>query len=122
MASFAGQLPDVAQGVEHALAASFERADQHVADLAASRGATAGLVRVHALIGELERVGGVGGLERQVRGARRATDREAVAALLERVLRGGDDGLGPTGGRIDQRAELVTADPVGAAVRSDRPR
>ena len=120
LGQLARQLADIAQGVEHALAPFLERAHQHVAHLAAGRGTAAGLLRVHALIGELERVSGVGGLERQVHGARRAADLEALAALVERDLGGGDDGVGPTGRRIDQRAELVTSDPVGAAVRPDR--
>jgi len=91
---------------------ALERAYEHIAHLAAGRGAAAGLVRVHALIGELERVGGIGRLEWQVHGAGRAVDLEALTALVKRRLRGGDDGVGPGGGRVDQRAELVAADPV----------
>ena len=61
-----------------------QRAEQHVARLAAGRHAAAALARVHAPVGELERHGRRVRLLGQHHDAERARDLEALAALVQR--------------------------------------
>ena len=71
------------------------------------------LARVHALVGQLDRVIGVVGLVGQQGHAVGGRDRELVAALGERVGGRGHARVEVVAARIEQHAELVAAEPVG---------
>ena len=96
-----------------------QRAQQHVARLAPRRYAAAVLLQVHALVGDVERVLGAGGLRRQHHRAVGAGDREAVPVLAER-LGGFREQLVDVAvlGRGED-AELVAAHPVRVATALD---
>jgi hypothetical protein len=70
------------------------------------------LLRVHALVGDPQRLGSVLRLERQVDGAVRAGDREAFTELGERAGRAGHDRPGDLVAGLEQRAEFVAAHAV----------
>ena len=66
-------------------------ADQHVARLIARERWPALLARVHALVGELQRVVEAGGLIREQHRAVGRRHGEVLAALLERARGDGED-------------------------------
>jgi hypothetical protein len=79
----------------------------------------AGLLRVHRLVGEPERVARVVGELGHHHGAAGGRDREARSGLREGVARGGHDRLGGVVVGLEEDAELVAAEPVGATVAAD---
>ena len=102
----------VVVGVEIRLALGHD-ADQQVASLLAAGAAAAALARVHALVGEAERLGRVLGVLRKHDQAVGGRDLEAVAVRAERVDGALDERIAVVERAFDQQAELVTAEAVG---------
>ena len=73
------------------------------------------LLRVHALVGDAQRLGRVHRLAREHDRAVGAGDGEALAALGQRGGGAGDDRVGDLVARVEERAELVAAHPERAA-------
>ena len=93
-------------------------AHEHIARLVAGAGGAVVLVRVHALVGELDGVIEVVGLVREQHDAVGRRDGEALSALAERVRGDRDDLLDVLGVDLERGAELVAAEAVGLAVRA----
>ena len=114
------QLGDVGHVAAQLRLALGQHLHQHVARLPAAGRAARVLVRVHALVGELQRglrARGLGGdLDDPVGGG----DVEALAVLGERVDRAPDDRVEAPEPAVEQQAELVAAEPVGGAAALDR--
>ena len=84
------------------------------ASVLAARGGSRGLVLVHALVGDLERVLGRGAVLGQSRHAVGAADREGFALLGQGVGSQARDRLAAVPLGRGEHAELVAADSVGA--------
>ena len=92
-----------------------QRPDEHVLASGASRTRPRVLLRVHALVGDPQRLGRVHRLAREHDRAVGAGDGEALAALGQRACGARDDRVGDLVARVEERAELVAAHPERAA-------
>ena len=114
------QLGDVGHVAPQFRLALGQHLHQHVARLPAAGRAARVLVRVHALVGQLQRrlrARGLGGdLDDPVGGA----DVEALAVLAERLDRARDDRVEAAELAVEQETELVPAEAVGGAAALDR--
>ncbi len=68
---------------------------------------------VHALVGELQRVGDLGSLARHLCRPERAGDLEALAVLAQGLAGGDGDLVGALEASLREHRELVAAEPVG---------
>jgi hypothetical protein len=94
--------------------------DENGLDLGRLRGTARVLIRIHPLVGELQRDGRVVRLSGQLRRAEGGRDVEALASLGQGDRPSGDDRgrCGDVPG--DEQGELVAAEAVGAAAFADR--
>ena len=114
------ELADVAGVLRQARLACLDDSHQHVLGLLARAGTTAALVRVHPLVGKLQRVVGVGRLVREEHRAAGRADRESFARLGEGADGSRDGRLQLLRHDLQQDTELIAAEAVGAALHLHR--
>ena len=114
----AGQLGDVVHVALQVGLALAEHGEQHLAGLALGR-AAAVLEGVHAVVGQTQRVGGGLGVARERDEAERGVDREGAARLCEGGQRRLDDRVVARGVVVEENAELVPAQAIGATLARD---